>query len=262
MLAAGVDPLSAYVAAGFNSLRLVSAEACRPFDVARDGLSPGEGSAAFVLERADDAAARGAKPLARIEGFGEALDAYHHTRAHPEGAGLVAAARKALAQAGIGPRDIGHAHLHGTGTQANDASEYGALKALFGDELPGLPVCSTKSMTGHTFGGAGALSAAFCLLTLEQGLVPPTLNLSNLDPAFAGLNIAAHCRSIEKPRHVMSLALGFGGEAFALVLGRVAREGKVGSRKDEGKSEATTHSLPASCYLCFQLPTSYCLLPT
>jgi 3-oxoacyl-[acyl-carrier-protein] synthase II len=218
MVAAGVDVLSPFVVAGFNSLRLVSQRACRPFDRDRDGLNPGEGAAALLLESAESARARGATPLAVVEGFGEALDAYHHTRSHPEGEGLVQAARKALAGASAKPDAIDHAHLHGTGTQANDQSEYHACRRLFGPRLPHVPVCSTKSMTGHTFGGAGALSAAFCVLSLMHGTVPATAFLENRDPEFEGLAVSSRPVEGLTLKRVLSLALGFGGEAFALVL--------------------------------------------
>ncbi len=218
MVAAGVDVLSPFVVAGFNSLRLVSGNPCRPFDRDRDGLNPGEGAAALLLESAEQARQRGAAPLAVVEGFGEALDAYHHTRSHPEGDGLVSATRKALTHAKADIGAVDHVHLHGTGTQANDFSEYHACRRLFGERLPRVAACSTKSMTGHTFGGAGALSAAFCVLSLGSGVVPPTVNLAERDPAFEGLALSATAVEGVEMKRVLSLALGFGGEAFALVL--------------------------------------------
>ncbi|MBD3242788.1 MAG: hypothetical protein GF331_19505 [Chitinivibrionales bacterium] len=218
MIAAGVDVLSPYVVAGFNSLRLVSANECRPFDGARDGLNPGEGGAAFVVESAESARARNAVPLAIVEGFGEALDAYHHTRAHPEGAGLVAAIRKAFACVDATPESIDHVHLHGTATRANDTSEYHACRTVFGPRLASVPACSTKSMTGHTYGGAGALSAAFCVLSIEHGIIPPTLFHRERDPEFADLAVSAKPVDGVHVGRALSLALGFGGEAFALLL--------------------------------------------
>lgn len=218
VLAAGVDALSPFVVAGFNSLRLVSSRECRPFDRDRDGLNPGEGCGVLLLESADTARSRGARALARITGFGEALDAYHHTRSHPEGNALVVAAGKALAGVHGGATAIDHVHLHGTGTQANDMSEYAACKRLFGERLGLIPMCSTKSMTGHTFGGAGALSAAFCVLTIAHGVVPPTVFLENPDPTFEGLSVSVAARTGVHCRSALSLALGFGGEAFALSL--------------------------------------------
>lgn len=220
VVAAGMDVLSPYVVAGFNSLRLVSAEPCRPFDAARDGLNPGEGAAALLLEDADAARARNAEPMAVLEGFGEALDAYHHTRAHPEGEGMVRAVGKALAMTGVGADQVDHVHLHGTATPANDTSEYHAVRTVLGDRLPDVPVCSTKSMTGHTYGGAGALSAGFCVLSLQHQMVPPTLNLTTLDPEFEGLSVASEVRDGVNVSRALSLTLGFGGEAFALAMRR------------------------------------------
>lgn len=218
IIAAGIDVLSPYVVAGFNSLRLVSANECRPFDENRDGLNPGEGGAAFVIESAESAGARGAKPMAIIEGFGEALDAYHHTRAHPEGAGLVAAIRKALGCSGMDAETIDHVHLHGTATPANDTSEYHGCRTVFGSRLASVPVCSTKSMTGHTYGGAGALSAAFCLLSLEHGIVPGTLFHRTRDPQFVNLSVSSEAKTGINVQRALSLTLGFGGEAFAVLL--------------------------------------------
>jgi 3-oxoacyl-[acyl-carrier-protein] synthase II len=218
VVAAGLDVLSPYVVAGFNSLRLVSARECRPFDRDRDGLNPGEGAAAFVLESAESAARHGARPLAVIEGFGEALDAYHHTRSHPEGAGLVTAMNKALRCSGLDAGSVDHVHLHGTGTQANDISEYHACRTVFGSRLADIPMCSTKSMTGHTFGGAGALSAGFCLLAFAGGVVPPTMFHEARDPAFDGLELSNRPAEGMRIRRALSIALGFGGEAFAVLL--------------------------------------------
>ncbi len=220
IVAAGVDVLSPYVVAGFNSLRLVSPNECRPFDGDRDGLNPGEGGAAFVVESAESARTRGAAPLAVIEGFGEALDAYHHTRAHPEGAGLAAAIGKALDCAHAGVETVDHIHLHGTATPANDTSEYHGCRKVFGSRLASLPACSTKSMTGHTYGGAGALSAAFCQLSLMYGIVPATMFHHKRDPEFADLSVSPEPLTGLHIRRALSLTLGFGGEAFALLLGK------------------------------------------
>jgi 3-oxoacyl-[acyl-carrier-protein] synthase II len=229
VLAAGMDVLSPYVVAGFNSLRLVSASTCRPFDRNRDGLNPGEGGAALLVESVDSARARNAQPLAYLEGFGEALDAYHHTRAHPEGAGMVAAVTRALAAAGRTAADIDHIHLHGTATPANDQSEYHACATVFGSRLAAVPACSTKSMTGHTYGGAGALSAGFCILSLQHGIVPPTLFLEAADPEFEGLQISSEPVDGLDLERALSLTLGFGGESYALLIrGSGATEAHAG----------------------------------
>jgi 3-oxoacyl-[acyl-carrier-protein] synthase II len=151
------------------------------------------------------------------------MEAYHHTRADPEGRGIAAAMRKALDMAGVGPETVDHIHLHGTATPANDLSEYNGCRSVFGSRLPEIPVCSTKSMTGHTYGAAGALSAGFAVLSLQTGIVPPTLFHEHLDERFAGLSVSSSPISCELNR-VLTVSLGFGGEAFALVLSREASQ--------------------------------------
>ena len=223
VLAGGFDALSPFVVAGFASLRLVSPRECKPFDVDRDGLNPGEGAAVLAVETRKHAKARGAGLLARIEGFGGALEAYHHTRADPEGTGVETAIRKALYMAGVGPDAVDHVHLHGTATPANDLSEYNGCRAVFGRRLPEIPVCSTKSMTGHTYGAAGALAAGFGILSLQTGMVPPTLHHERLDERFIGLSVSSR-PVLSHPGRVVTVSLGFGGEAFALVLSKVVGE--------------------------------------
>jgi 3-oxoacyl-[acyl-carrier-protein] synthase II len=221
VIAGGFEALSPYVVAGFASLKLVSSGPCRPFHVERDGLNPGEGAALLVLERAQAARARGARPLCCLSGYGEALEAYHQTRADPDGAGVAAALNQAMDQAGISPGELACVHLHGTATRANDPSEYGACRSALGKDLPRVPVCSTKPMTGHTFGAAGAVSAIFALASLRDGVVPPTQNLSRLDPELEGLRASDQPVELDSARHVACTTLGFGGECFALVLSAV-----------------------------------------
>jgi len=206
------------VVAGFNSLRLVSKQPCCPFDKARAGLSPGEGAAALVLESRASAQQRGVRPLARVVGFGAALDAYHYTRAHPEGRGLAQAMLKALASACLTPEQVHHLELHGTATEANDPSEYCALRSVFADALAGIPATSTKSMTGHTFGASAALGAVFSVIALQERTAPATLNCHERDPAFVDLRVSSRPVEIPHLPTVMSTSLGFGGEAFALVF--------------------------------------------
>lgn len=217
----GVDALSPFVVSGFSSLMLCSKQECRPFDEARDGLNPGEGAAVLVLENAMTAAARGSIPLAKVAGFGQSLESFHATRSHPEGRGIVESVQAACAMAGCSPQDINAAHLHGTATKFNDASEYCALKTLFGEKLPRLPVFSTKSMTGHTFGASGTIGAVFAVLAMQHQFIPPTLFLQQLDPQFQGLNISSIAREVKKLERLLVTALGFGGESAALILERV-----------------------------------------
>lgn len=228
VVAGGFEALSPYCVAGFASLKLIASGPCRPLDAGRDGLNPGEAAALLVLETEDEARRRGARPLGRLSGYGEALEAYHQTRADPDGAGVAAALGRCLAMADAAPEQVSCLHLHGTATRANDISEHAACRAVWGEDLASLPVCSTKPMTGHTFGAAGALGAIFSLITLDQGVAPGTLNLTDPDPALAGFNAAAGPREIPAPEHVASVALGFGGESYALCLSRAKREGGHG----------------------------------
>ncbi len=218
IIAGGFEALSPYVVAGFASLKLVSGEPCRPLDSRRDGLNPGEGAAVMVLETEQAARTRGVLPLARLSGFGQALEAYHQTRANPEGTGVAAALERCLAMANVKPGEVDCLHLHGTATRANDISEHRACRKVWGAELRSLPVCSTKPMTGHTFGASGALSAVFALATLRLGIVPATLNLEHPDPDLEGLSASPELREIPDPRHVLCTSLGFGGESFAMCL--------------------------------------------
>jgi 3-oxoacyl-[acyl-carrier-protein] synthase-1 len=218
IIAGGFEALSPFVVAGFNSLQLVSKSESKPFDKDRDGLNPGEGAAILVLESKEAAQKRSAKPIAKITGFGDALDAYHHTRAHPEGEGLITAITKALKTAELRPEDINHIHLHGTGTIVNDISEYRALANIFIDNLSSVPVCSTKPMTGHTFGASGALNAVFSILSINENVIPATLFHENLDDEFKGLQIHKTPQEAVDIKTVLSASLGFGGEAFALVI--------------------------------------------
>ena len=225
VIAGGFEALSPFVVAGFNTLRLVSPQHCRPFDPQRRGLNPGEGAALLLLESADSARERGARPLARLDGFGDALDAYHHTRAHPEGRGVARSMTRALDLAGVGPDAVDHLHLHGTATASNDISEYRACARVFGSRLPHIPVCSTKPMTGHTFGASAAVSAVLSMLSLQQCLVPATLFNEQLDPQMEDLRLCQEAEKTPDLRRVMTTSLGFGGESYALLLSRVNGHG-------------------------------------
>ncbi|HMD69180.1 MAG TPA: beta-ketoacyl-[acyl-carrier-protein] synthase family protein [Chitinivibrionales bacterium] len=220
--AGGTEALSPFIVAGFNSLRLLSKKACKPFDAGRDGLNPGEGAAVLILESATAAQGRGARPLAYVKGLGEALEAFHHTRSNPDGSGIAAALNTAMARASWAAETMDHVHLHGTATVINDLSEYNALSTVFGDRLGGVPVCSTKSMTGHTLGAAGGVSAVLTVLSLEAGLVPATVFHETIDPQFNGLSVAAVPRRMPLTRAAVT-SLGFGGEVACLLLERAAQ---------------------------------------
>jgi len=218
---AGITPLGL---AGFCAARALStrnddpAGASRPFDAGRDGFVMGEGGAVLVLEDWDHAVARGAHIHAEVVGYGATADAYHITAPHPEGAGAKRALRLAMEQAGVSPKDVDYINAHGTSTQLGDAAETGAIKDVFGADAP--PVSSTKSMTGHLLGGAAAIEAVACIRALETGILPPTINLTDPDPA-CDLDYVANVARKTDPDVVMSNSFGFGGHNATIVLARV-----------------------------------------
>jgi 3-oxoacyl-[acyl-carrier-protein] synthase-1 len=211
----GADTLCLTTLYGFRALELVSAEICRPWDAARRGLSLGEGAAFALLERDAPGGAREAPSL--LLGCGESSDGHHMSAPHPEGAGAAAAMREAFAAAGIEPADVDYLNLHGTATPGNDAAEDRAVVAVFGSAAASLACSSTKGYTGHTLGAAGGVEAAICLLALQEGYLPPTLNLREPDPA---LRLPVLRTGQHKPvRVVASNSFGFGGSNACLVFG-------------------------------------------
>jgi len=213
-LVGGVDSLCLTTLYGFHSLQLVSAAPCRPFDIARSGISIGEAAAFALLERAPVAPAAEAVLLL---GYGESSDAYHMSSPHPQGRGARAAMEQALAAAGVAPSEIDYINFHGTGTPSNDESEARAVAAALGAQVPG---SSTKGATGHTLGAAGALEAVICALALRAQLLPAGVNTTHLDPA---LQVNYQLRSRPAPlRRVMSNSFGFGGSNCSLIFGRPA----------------------------------------
>ncbi len=207
----GVDTLCGSVLYGFNALQLVSAQPCRPFNAARDGLSLGEAAGFALLERQ----AEPARVRAWLSGYGESSDAYHMSSPHPEGLGARRAMQDALARAGLAPDDIGYLSLHGTATPANDSVEAAAVAALF---PPTLHASSTKGWTGHTLGAAGIVESAFALLALEHGLLPGTLNSAVPDPVCGPQIRFDNARA--DIAHAMNNAFGFGGNNCSLVFSR------------------------------------------
>ncbi|MFD8594337.1 beta-ketoacyl-[acyl-carrier-protein] synthase family protein [Kitasatospora sp. NPDC059646] len=192
------------------------AQASRPFDTRRNGFVLGDGSAVLVLESVEHAAARGAAGYAELLGWGSSTDAHHPTVPRPDGAGAADAMRAALANAGLAPSDIGYVNAHGTGTRLGDRAEAAALNAVFGEHRPA--VSSTKGATGHLLGAAGAVEAAVTALAVARGLLPPTLNLDEPDPACD----LDHVRGAARPavlRAALSNAFAFGGHNTSLVLG-------------------------------------------
>jgi 3-oxoacyl-[acyl-carrier-protein] synthase-1 len=207
-LVGGVDTLCGSVLFGFNSLQLVSPHPCRPFDVRRDGLNLGEAAGFALLERGDDADLQ-------LAGFGESSDAHHMSAPHPQGLGARLAMAQALERAALAPAQLDYLNLHGTSTPANDSVEAAAVAALF---PPALHAASTKAWTGHTLGAAGIVESVFCLLALQDGHLPGTLNSAEPDPACGPqIRFAPEHRPI---RHAMNNSFGFGGNNCALVFSR------------------------------------------
>ena len=210
---------------GFNALKALSTrnedpeKASRPFDADRDGFVLGEGCAILVLEDLETAVKRGAKIYAEVLGYGFSCDAYHMTAPSEGGEGAVACMRHALESAGVKPEQVDYLNAHGTSTPANDISETQGIKTVFGDwAKKGLLVSSTKSMTGHLLGAAGAIEAAFCTLAIRDGVVPPTINLDNPQEG-CDLDYVAHKARTHKVNVAMSNSFGFGGTNASIVIG-------------------------------------------
>jgi 3-oxoacyl-[acyl-carrier-protein] synthase II len=223
VLAGGVEAgitglsVSAFAQMGALTKNPDASSASRPFDVDRDGFVMGEGAGVLVLESAEHAAARGATPRAVGAGSGASADAFHATAPPDDGGGAVLAIRRAIEDAGIDPTRIGHVNAHGTSTPLNDVAEARALRAVFGDHLDEVAVSSTKGVTGHLLGAAGAVEAAFSILALREGLVPPTANLTTLDPDI-DLDVVAGAPREVALEAVLSTSMGFGGQNAALVF--------------------------------------------
>jgi 3-oxoacyl-[acyl-carrier-protein] synthase II len=194
------------------------ASASRPFDLDRDGFVMGEGAAALILEERDHALARGATIHAEVLGYGMSADGYHITLPRPGGGGAARAMQHALEDASLDRSEIDYINAHGTSTQANDSTETFAIKTVFGDGAYSLPVSSTKSMTGHLLGGAGALEGVISILAIRDGIVPPTMNYATPDPD-CDLDYVPNEAREAQVRYVMSNSFGFGGHNVSLVFG-------------------------------------------
>ncbi len=191
--------------------------AAKPFSKNRDGFVMAEGAAALVLEDVEHAKARGATILAMIYGCGEAADTFHRTRSHPSGDAIVAAISAAIADAGLKPEDIGYINAHGTGTPENDKMEGLGVQRVFGPRGETLPISSNKSMIGHTLTAAGAVEAAFSVMTIQNQLLPPTINYTP-DPALP-LDVVPFTARKATVEFVLSNSFGFGGQNVSLVIG-------------------------------------------
>jgi len=191
--------------------------ASRPFAKDRSGFVMAEGAGAFVLESYEAARARGAEILGIVRGCGERADEFHRTRTHPEGKPIVGAIQAALSDAGMEPNEIDYVNAHGTGTQENDKMEYLSLKTVMGDAVESTPISSNKSMIGHTLTAAGAIEAAFSLMSIRDGVLPPTMNYDIPDPDIPLDVVPNTCREA-KVQNVLSNSFGFGGQNASLVL--------------------------------------------
>jgi 3-oxoacyl-[acyl-carrier-protein] synthase II len=217
-VAGGVDALTRLCFMGFNALKLLDPEPCRPFDRDRRGMSIGEGAAFVVLEAAERARARGARAYAELAGHGMTTDAYHVTAPQPEGDGMVRAMRAALVAGGVEPAAIGYANAHGTATPQNDRIEARAIARVFGDGR--LLVSATKSMIGHTMAAAGSLEAVATILALVYETIPPTANLAIPDPEV-GFDCVPRVAREAEVEHAISNSFGFGGQNVTLLFRRV-----------------------------------------
>jgi 3-oxoacyl-[acyl-carrier-protein] synthase II len=219
VVAGGTESLCRTIFAGFNALKALALEPCRPFDRSRAGLSLGEGAAIMIVESAERAARRGAHAHATLLGYGTSADAHHLTAPHPAGLGAGLAMQRALGRAGVAPEDIDYINAHGTGTPLNDGIEALAIRRVFGSAADRLAVSSTKAALGHTLGAAGAIEGLATVLALRDGFLPPTVNLDDPDPAW-GLDFVPRRSRPAALRIALSNSYGFGGNNTAVVLGR------------------------------------------
>ncbi len=227
MIVGGAEaPIIKTALAGFSSMRALSTrndepeKASRPFDAKRDGFVMAEGGAVLILEEYEHAKRRGAKIYAELLGYGATADAYHITAPCVDGEGAIKAMRRALADARINPEDVDYINAHGTSTKLNDVAETKAIKAVFGEHAYNLAVSSTKSMTGHLLGGAGAIEALATAKAIETGVVPPTINYEYPDPECDLDYVPNEAREMEV-RYALSNSFGFGGHNAVLAFGKV-----------------------------------------
>ena len=227
MIAGGTEAgIFEVLVGGFAAMRALSTRnddpegASRPFDRGRDGFVCGEGAGVLVLESLAHAETRGAQPLAELVGYGATADASHITLPAPGGIGAVRAARRALTKAGLTPADIDHVNAHATSTPEGDKAELQSIRTIFGEDAGRVAVTANKSMLGHTLGAAGAIEAIATILAMRDGCVPPTVNLTDPDPAGEGLDLTPNVAARREVRVAMSNSFGFGGQNTALVFRR------------------------------------------
>ncbi len=224
VIAGGAEPLCRITYAAFNALKAVDPEYCKPFDKNRQGLSLGEGAGIMILEALSQAQKRGARIYGEVLGYGVSCDSYHMTAPDPQASGAARCIEAALQDSGVAPEQVDYINAHGTATPANDPVETRAIKAVFGQRAYHIPVSSTKSMTGHTLGAAGAIEAVACVLGIFHHFIPPTIHLTEPDPECDLDYVTEGCREVEV-HIVLSNSFAFGGNNTALVLGRYTPRG-------------------------------------
>ncbi|MGD0625388.1 MAG: beta-ketoacyl-[acyl-carrier-protein] synthase family protein [Thermodesulfobacteriota bacterium] len=215
----GSESLSEVTFGGFNALRSIDEDCCRPFDLNRKGLSLGEGGAILVIEDGEHALRRGAKVYAEVLGYGLTGDGYHMTAPDPEGNGALRAMKEALRDSGIGPEDVSYINAHGTATPANDLAETRAIKALLGQRARKIPVSAIKSMVGHCLGAAGAVEAVATVLSVKENRIPPTIHYQTPDPE-CDLDYVPNQSRIVPVEVAFSNSFAFGGNNTTLVFGK------------------------------------------
>ncbi|WP_018210998.1 beta-ketoacyl-ACP synthase II [Desulfitobacterium hafniense] len=218
-------PIVPLAFAGFCAMKAMSTEkenpreACRPFDARRSGFVMGEGAGILVLESLEHAQKRQARIYAELSGYGSTCDAYHITSPAPGGVGAIQSMQTALAGAKMRPEEVDYINAHGTGTNANDSAETAAIKALFGEAAQKVAISSTKSMTGHLLGAAGAIEAIACALTIKNSMIPPTINYGEPDPE-CDLDYVPNEARQKEVQVALSNTFGFGGHNATIVLKR------------------------------------------
>ncbi len=224
MIAGGAEaPITPIIIAGLDATRVMSTrneqpeKACRPFDKERNGFIAGEGGGIVILEELEFALNRGAKIYAEVVGYGLNSDAYHITSPDPEGQGAASCMKMALKDAGISIGEIDYINAHGTSTVLNDLAETRAIKSVFQEQASNIPISSNKSVIGHLLGASGAVEAIFCILTITQGIIPPTINYETPDPE-CDLDYVPNVAREAKVRVALSNSFGFGGTNAVLIL--------------------------------------------
>ncbi|MDP9035392.1 MAG: beta-ketoacyl-[acyl-carrier-protein] synthase family protein [Myxococcota bacterium] len=230
VIAGGSDGLCRLTITGFNSLAALDPQPCRPFDRRRKGTNLGEGAGFMVIERAERARSRGARPIAELAGWALGAEAHHITNPAPDGARVAALIGRAMVRAGLSPDEIDYVNAHGTGTPLNDAMEAEALHKAFGREAERVPVSSSKGQFGHTLGAAGAIEAAITALVVQRRTLVPTAGLDEPDPAMALVHVPHVGRAVPRVRAAISNAFGFGGMDTVLIFKAIGPDQRAPSR--------------------------------